>query len=69
MTDDDKADAERRLFLAKAGRFAVVTPPAVAMLLSTTGAAQAEPASGYTPTPTPTPTLTTTTTTTMDTTT
>ncbi len=31
----DKADADRRKFLASCGRFAVVTPPAITLLLST----------------------------------
>lgn len=31
----DKADADRRKFLATCGRFAVVTPPAITLLLST----------------------------------
>jgi hypothetical protein len=34
-------DAGRRLFLEKAGRFAAVTPPAVALMLSATGKARA----------------------------
>lgn len=31
----DEADKDRRKFLASCGRFAVVTPPAITMLLST----------------------------------
>ena len=34
-------DADRRLFLEKAGRFAVVTPPVVALMLSVSGKARA----------------------------
>jgi secondary thiamine-phosphate synthase enzyme len=34
-------DADRRLFLEKAGRFAAVVPPAVALMLSATGKARA----------------------------
>jgi len=32
---EDDADADRRKFLATCGKFAVVTPPAITMLLST----------------------------------
>lgn len=52
MTDKDKLSAERRLFLEKAGRFAAVTPPTVALMLSATGAARAQAASGPTTTTT-----------------
>lgn len=31
----DRADADRRKFLAACGKFAVVTPPAITLLLST----------------------------------
>jgi hypothetical protein len=52
MSDEKKSpaanDAARRLFLEKAGRFAVVTPPAVALMLSATGKARAAPTSGIT---------------------
>jgi hypothetical protein len=52
MSDqDDKApvnDAGRRLFLEKAGRFAAVTPPAIALMLSATGKARAQATSGIT---------------------
>jgi len=41
-------DSGRRLFLEKAGRFAAVTPPAVALMLSATGKARAQTASGRT---------------------
>ncbi len=41
-------DGGRRLFLEKAGRFAAVTPPAVALMLSVTGKARAQTASGRT---------------------
>ncbi len=43
-------DADRRLFLEKAGRFAAVTPPVVALMLSATGKARAFAASGGTTT-------------------
>jgi hypothetical protein len=36
-----EADEDRRRFLAKCGKFAIVTPPAVAMLLSTSMKADA----------------------------
>jgi hypothetical protein len=39
---EDGEEAERRAFLAKCGRFAVVTPPAIAMLLSTSLNANAQ---------------------------
>jgi hypothetical protein len=50
MTDQEKkpADAGRRLFLEKAGRFAAVTPPAIALMLSATGKARAQTTSGHT---------------------
>lgn len=41
-----RADDDRRAFLAKAGKFAVITPPAVTMLLSTTLTSPAIAASG-----------------------
>ncbi len=41
-------DEGRRLFLEKAGRFAAVTPPAIALMLSATGKARAATASGAT---------------------
>jgi hypothetical protein len=50
MADEEKkssADAGRRLFLEKAGRFAVVTPPAVALMLSAAGKARAQTTSGH----------------------
>jgi len=47
MADEEKKrlanDAGRRLFLQKAGRFAAVTPPAVALMLSATGKAPTHP--------------------------
>ena len=55
-------DSNRRLFLEKAGRFSVVTPPAVALLLSATGKARAVSTSGQTITDTITDTVTVTTT-------
>ncbi len=47
-SDRSGRDAGRRLFLEKAGRFAAVTPPAVALMLSATGKARAATASGGT---------------------
>ncbi len=52
-------DADRRLFLEKAGRFAAVTPPVVALMLSASGKARAGAASGGTHTTTTTTTTTT----------
>ncbi len=49
-------DADRRLFLEKAGRFAAVTPPVVALMLSASGKARAFVASGGTHTTTTTTT-------------
>jgi len=48
MADEEKkaTDVGRRLFLEKAGRFAAVTPPAVALMLSATGKARAQTTSG-----------------------
>lgn len=40
------ADADRRTFLAGLGRFSVVTPPAITLLLSTTLASEAIARSG-----------------------
>jgi hypothetical protein len=40
-------DADRRAFLAAAGRFAVVTPPAMTLLMSTTMASPAIAASTH----------------------
>ena len=58
MSEDEKNravnDAGRRLFLEKAGRFAAVTPPAVALMLSATGKARAATTSGTTKTSTTT---------------
>jgi hypothetical protein len=52
MSDQDKdkpaKDVGRRLFLEKAGRFAAVTPPAIALMLSATGKARAQTTSGKT---------------------
>ena len=54
MADEEKkaTDVGRRLFLEKAGRFAAVTPPAVALMLSATGKARAKTTSGQTVEPT-----------------
>ena len=61
MTERDKTSAERRLFLEKAGRFAVVTPPTVALMLSATGVNRAQAQSAGTTTTTSTATVTSTT--------
>jgi hypothetical protein len=42
MSDHDKMKSDRRLFLEKAGRFAAVTPPTVALMLSATGVNRAQ---------------------------
>ena len=56
--EPDRSDQNRRDFLSKCGRFAVITPPAVAMLLSTSltseaiaksGGAKSSPFTGWTP--------------------
>lgn len=56
MSDQEKSGPEtdrgRRLFLEKAGRFAAVTPPAIALMLSATGKARAQTTSGKTTTST-----------------
>jgi len=56
MSDQDenpsRKELGRRLFLEKAGRFAAVTPPAVALMLSATGKARAQTTSGQTTKPT-----------------
>lgn len=49
---------DRRDFLNKIGRFAAVTPPAVAMMLSVTEKAGAQVVASGSPGPTPTPTAT-----------
>lgn len=49
MDQDDKANragTDRRAFLATAGKFAVITPPAMTILLSTSLASPAVAASG-----------------------
>lgn len=48
MKDKSARDGGRRLFLEKAGRFAAVTPPAIALMLSATGKARAQTTSGKT---------------------
>ena len=56
MSDQDKdkpaKDVGRRLFLEKAGRFAAVTPPTIALMLSASGKARAQTTSGRTTTKT-----------------
>lgn len=42
----DNAVADRRKFLAACGRFSVVTPPAISLLLSTSLSSQAIASSG-----------------------
>ena len=70
MSDQSKKgpgdEPGRRLFLEKAGRFAAVTPPAVALMLSAAGKARAATGSGHTTTLTTTSDITTTVTTTSD---
>jgi hypothetical protein len=44
--DRDQADLARRAFLESCGKFAVVTPPAISLLLSTSLASPAVAASG-----------------------
>jgi hypothetical protein len=46
LADANNADADRRTFLAALGRFSVVTPPAITLLLSTTLASKAIAHSG-----------------------
>jgi hypothetical protein len=52
MSDEKKNSSQndpgRRLFLEKAGRFAAVTPPAIALMLSAKGKARAQTTSGKT---------------------
>ena len=47
---ENDADKDRRKFLASCGKFAVVTPPAITMLLSTSLTSDAIAASGFGPT-------------------
>jgi hypothetical protein len=44
---ENNADEDRRKFLATCGKFAVVTPPAITMLLSTSLTSEAIAASGF----------------------
>jgi hypothetical protein len=44
---NEKRVAARRDFLATCGKFAIITPPAVSLLLSTTGRSYATASSGY----------------------
>lgn len=46
MPNDHEPDGNRRDFLAKCGRFALITPPAVTFLLSTSMSSKAIAASG-----------------------
>jgi hypothetical protein len=48
VEDSDLSSQERRDFIEKCGRFAVVTPPTVALLLSATGRNYAQAMSGGT---------------------
>lgn len=48
MEKHDRPSEERRDFIARCGRFALVTPPAIALLLSADGRSYAEAASGGT---------------------
>jgi hypothetical protein len=56
MSHKDKVSTERRLFLEKAGRFAAVTPPTVALMLSAGGVNRAQAQSGGSTTTTATST-------------
>jgi hypothetical protein len=66
VQDDERRRAERRAFLEKCGRFSVVTPPVVTLMLAVSGKTEALATSARTTTTT---TLTTTTPTTTQTTT
>jgi hypothetical protein len=68
MKDDARQRAERRAFLEKCGRFSVVTPPVVTLMLAVSGGTEALATSAKTITPTTTLTTTTTPTTTTKTT-
>jgi len=46
VNNSDDSEADRRKFLAACGKFAVVTPPAITMLLSTSLTSNAIAASG-----------------------
>jgi len=46
MENDDRPSEGRREFIAKCGRFALVTPPAITLLLAANGRAYADAASG-----------------------
>jgi hypothetical protein len=46
MENDDRPSEGRREFIAKCGRFALVTPPAITLLLAADGRNYAEAASG-----------------------
>lgn len=46
MRESDASAADRRKFIAALGRFSVVTPPAISMLLSTSLSSHAIAASG-----------------------
>jgi hypothetical protein len=62
VRDDDRLRAERRAFLEKCGRFSVVTPPVVTLMLTVGGGSEALATSGKTTTTTQTTTTQTTTT-------
>jgi hypothetical protein len=61
--DDDTPEARRRAFLQRCGRFAIVTPPVVTLMLTVSEKAEAvtsaKPTATTTTTPTTTPTTTT----------
>ena len=46
MENHDRPSEERRNFIARCGRFALVTPPAIALLLAADGRNYADAASG-----------------------
>ena len=71
LQDDDRQRAARRAFLEQCGRFSVVTPPVVTLMLAASGSTEALATSAKTTTlttTTPTTTATTTATTTTATT-
>jgi hypothetical protein len=63
--DDERQKSDRRSFLEQCGRFAIVTPPVVTLMLATDSTKKALAASGTTVTVTTSATTTTATTTTV----
>ena len=62
MRDEERQRAERRAFLEQCGRFSIVTPPVVTLMLAVSGNTAALATSAKITTTTPTTTTTTTTT-------